>query len=610
MSEEINAAIAWKDWDDALASARAAGKPVLLALTATWCHWCHVMDRTSYSDPRIINLVNSAFVPARVDVDQRPDLSARYNQGGFPSVAILDASGGLISGRIYTAPDEMVQWLEGNRSPVARAAPVAPPKVKETVAPRTRYSPSYSPAENPNTETERVVDRLCELYDPRFGGFGLEPKQPPWDAVKLLMTLYSRSRTRRLLDMAVRTLDGIKEGLYDQCGGGFFRYSVSRDWKVPHYEKMLLTNASLGQVYLEAHQLTGKATYKQAASGALDYLLENLYDPAATLFCSSQDADEEYYRLPWKDRTESLEPSIDRVSYTGWNAAAASALIRAAGLPGGGAYLKQAGRVLDTIWNQAYNPSQGISHTLLGATAAPQFLADQVQVCQALLDLYQTTGDPEALRRATDLERVTGKLFISPDGATYNSAVGGVAPIDANLQMDRPVVENSNFAQVQATLYWLTGEGEYLESSRATMEAFQDTVPGSSYLGPPGLRRMEEDEERLFLPAGAAWAKAWDLVNQGPVHMVLVGKSDDPRWAKLLRTAQRIHAPHRLIQPLDIERDNDRITSLGFPIGQNPVMYLCTNGVCLAPIDSPAELRRLTTHGFGPWMTHLDQIEE
>ena len=87
-------------------------KPVLLTLGATWCHWCHVMDETSYSDQRVIELVKSRFIPVRVDVDQRPDISLRYNQGGFPSVAFLTGTGEFLGGRPYTPPDEMVALLE------------------------------------------------------------------------------------------------------------------------------------------------------------------------------------------------------------------------------------------------------------------------------------------------------------------------------------------------------------------------------------------------------------------------------------------------------------------------------------------------------------------
>ena len=93
-------AISWRDWnEEAFEASRSEGKPVLLTLGATWCHWCHVMDQTSYSDQRVIELVNSRFVPVRVDVDQRPDISLRYNQGGFPSVAFLTGDGEFLTGR-------------------------------------------------------------------------------------------------------------------------------------------------------------------------------------------------------------------------------------------------------------------------------------------------------------------------------------------------------------------------------------------------------------------------------------------------------------------------------------------------------------------------------
>ena len=105
--------IAWRDWnEESFEAAKTEDKPVLLTLGATWCHWCHVMDQTSYSDERVIGLVNSRFIPVRVDVDQRPDISLRYNQGGFPSVAFLTGSGEFITGRPYTPPDEMLTLLQ------------------------------------------------------------------------------------------------------------------------------------------------------------------------------------------------------------------------------------------------------------------------------------------------------------------------------------------------------------------------------------------------------------------------------------------------------------------------------------------------------------------
>ena len=99
--------IDWREWNEAaFQDSRRDQKPVLLTLSATWCHWCHVMDQTSYADSQIIGLVNSRFVPVRVDVDQRPDISHRYNQGGFPSVAVLNGNAELIAGSVYAPVPE------------------------------------------------------------------------------------------------------------------------------------------------------------------------------------------------------------------------------------------------------------------------------------------------------------------------------------------------------------------------------------------------------------------------------------------------------------------------------------------------------------------------
>ena len=216
--------IHWLDWGyEAFQRSLSEEKPVLLALTATWCHWCHVMDQTSYSHPEVISLVDSRFVPVRVDVDQRPDLSHRYNQGGFPSVAVLDHQGELITGRIYTPPEEMVQFLEQVSSRYPETGEVdGHPGDEATPVPAAAPS-----AGEPGSEVTSVLQRMEEMYDATYGGFGCEPKQPPWDGVGLLLARYGHTRDRNLLRMATTTLDGIQVGLYDRNDEGYFRYSVS-----------------------------------------------------------------------------------------------------------------------------------------------------------------------------------------------------------------------------------------------------------------------------------------------------------------------------------------------------------------------------------------------
>ena len=249
-------AIRWRDWnEESFLAARQEEKRVLLTLTATWCHWCHVMDQTSYSNPQVVDLVNSRFIPVRVDVDRRPDISRRYNQGGFPTVAILNDQGELIAGRVYTPPDQMVSFLEqavgGHPEGVVVKASLADGHSDPLV--------TELPKRERESTSNAILERLRELYDPEFGGFGREPKQPPWEALRFLLAVYGRSqgrsRDQSLLEMVVNTLEGMRAGLYDQKDQGIFRYSVARDWKVPHYEKMIVTNANLAWLYLEAYQV-------------------------------------------------------------------------------------------------------------------------------------------------------------------------------------------------------------------------------------------------------------------------------------------------------------------------------------------------------------------
>jgi uncharacterized protein YyaL (SSP411 family) len=391
--------------------------------------------------------------------------------------------------------------------------------------------------------------------------------------------------------MVCRTLDGILDGLYDRKDGGFFRYSVSRDWRVPHYEKMLVTNARLTSSFLSAFQVTGTQVYRKAAVGTLDYLFSRLRDPTSGLFWASQDAGEGYYRLPWKDRATAAKPPIDTTLYTGWNALAATALVRAFGVLAKPSYLKRARQVLEVLWAGFGGTSRGLAHVVDEPAECPRFLSGQVQALGAYLSLYQATGDWTQLQRAESMVQSIQHLFGAADGGFYDTETT-TATAGPQLPSVKPVLENALLAEALVTLATLTGEGEYLDTARATLETFSGVIPGGSYLGPLGVRRMEEDEELLFAPAASAWARAWDMVAAGTVHLVVVGDGSHRAVRRLVRAALRAQKPRWIVQLLDPARDRATIVRLGFPADGIPAAYLCTGGLCLAPIYSPTELRR------------------
>lgn len=554
------------------------------------------MDQTSYADPRVINLINSRFIPVRVDVDLRPDVSRRYNQGGFPSVAILDGLGNLITGRVYTPPDQMVSFLEQ----VGTGGSMVSLETKNSSPADTPAAGQMRSGNIQDSPTGRVLRRLEDLYDLDFGGFGREPKQPPWEALRFLMALYSRTRQKNLLGMITTTLDGMRVGLYDRKDQGFYRYSVSRDWSLPHYEKMSVTNANLAIVYLEAYQLTGRILYRDAAAGALSYLLGPLYNQHQGVFYASQDAGEDFYRLPWKDRDTAAKPAIDHTVYTGWNALAATALIHASGALGGLHYLKVASDVLERLWRECWSTDQGLAHVWEGPEQSTNVLEDRVHFLRALLAMYQATGREEQLEQAVSVSRSIERHFAAPDGGFYDKRQG-FESWDKLFFQEKPILENSLLSEALTALALITGKDEYQALARNTLEVFEGAVPGQCYLGPENSRRMEQGEEQLFLPAGSSWARAWDMLSCGPVRLIVVGPVSSPRTKSLLRAALRTYAPHRIVQALDPGRDSDRIESLGFPAGDVPALYACLGSVCLAPITEPKEVRKVLKSR--PWET-------
>ncbi len=588
MSQHHDAsAISWREWnEDAFGAARAEGKPVLLTLGATWCHWCHVMDQQAYSDQRVIDLVNTSFIPVRVDVDQRPDISLRYNQGTYPSVVFLTGDGQFLAGRPYTPADEMVSVLQLVCS-------------GETV-PEPPTSPGAT--QNNNGSIDAVLARLTDLYDEQFGGFGDEPKQPPWEALHFLTARYGVTGKRRLMRMVDKTLEGMWNGIYDHRDQGFFRYAVSRDWKVPHYEKMLVTNASLALSYAEAYQVTRRPLYHAALMGIADFISVQFHVPHQGLLAASQDADEAYYQTSWKGRDLLTPPAIDRTIYAGWNALAAHALIQAGNVLPRPAWVGVGSNSLNNIWRNGWTSRAGLRRRLGESSDPTPVLADHVEFLRALLFLHQSTGEAEALDRAVEVAETSQRLFGATGGGCYD-----ITPPQsfeaALLPREQPVRDNAVWAEALLTLAYLTGDDSYADTARSTLDVFESVVPGRSYVGSHASRRMEEDEEALFLPGGSAWGRAKSMETNGPVSFVLVGDALDSRYRRLLRATHRVYAPHRILQQLDPERDADRIRGLGFPVDRNPALYVCMGERCLAPITTREEVRAMAR--ARPWATGL-----
>ncbi len=298
----------WYPWgEDAFRRAKDLDRPILLDIGASWCHWCHVIDRESYEDPKLAAIINEHFVAVKVDRDERPDVDARYQQavgsltgaGGWPLTAFLTPDGKVFYGGTYFPPRDSV-----NRPSFERVLRAVAKHYTENKGEAMRDAESLHQAMvEPRTSlTEAAVvnesflkeglDALRGQADPVNGGFGGAPKFPHPGTMEFLLAMVYRTSATGLRDIALRTLTAMAQGgVYDQVGGGFHRYSTDGQWIVPHFEKMLYDNAGLLANYVHAWQLTGTPLFRETAKGILDWVDEVLSDRAHGGYSTSQDAD-------------------------------------------------------------------------------------------------------------------------------------------------------------------------------------------------------------------------------------------------------------------------------------------------------------------------------
>src|SRR5450432_364586 len=319
--------IRWHEWgEEAFAAALRLNKPILLDIGAVWCHWCHVMDRESYDDPEIAQIVNERFVAIKVDRDERPDIDARYQvavqalsgQGGWPLTAFLTPDGKPYFGGTYFPPDEHYGRPSFRRvllsiSDAFHEKNVDVTEQAKMVEGAIAHSESF--AAKSGDISLRVVDEIVQaclkMFDPENGGFGSAPKFPHPSALDLLMDRYvkgagedqrrgaalrtggdARLPTDILREVFTTTLEKMaRGGVYDQLAGGFHRYSVDERWVVPHFEKMSYDNSELLKNYVHAYQATGSEFFKNVARDIIRWMDEWLGDREHGGFYASQDAD-------------------------------------------------------------------------------------------------------------------------------------------------------------------------------------------------------------------------------------------------------------------------------------------------------------------------------
>lgn len=299
----------WWPWSpEAFAEARERGVPVLLSVGYSSCHWCHVLASESFEDEPTAAYMNDHFVSIKVDREERPDIDAVYmeavqaatGQGGWPMTVFLTPDAEPFYFGTYFPPEprhgmpSFMQVLEGVRGAwVGRpgeVAEVAQRIVRDLAGRQLDYGKAGVPGPE---ELGRALLGLTREYDAVRGGFGGAPKFPPSMVLEFLLRHHARTGSEGALQMAADTCEAMaRGGIYDQLGGGFARYSVDREWVVPHFEKMLYDNALLCRVYAHLWRATGSDLARRIALETADFMVRELRTREGG-FASALDADSE-----------------------------------------------------------------------------------------------------------------------------------------------------------------------------------------------------------------------------------------------------------------------------------------------------------------------------
>lgn len=298
----------WYPWGaEAFTKANIENKPVFLSIGYSTCHWCHVMERESFEDDEVAQILNRSFVAIKVDREERPDIDHIYmsacqamtGQGGWPlTILMTPEKKPFFAGTYFPKQQkwgrpglvEILLQVEEKWNKDRTLLTETGDKVAGLLSVGIKSAPDQEFGEK---TLHKALQQAKDIFDRDYGGFGAAPKFPAPHNLAFLLRCWEKSNDHEALAMVEKTLEAMyRGGIYDHVGGGFARYSTDVKWLVPHFEKMLYDNALLALVYTECYQATGRSLYARVAREILKYVLRDMTSPEGG-FYSAEDADSE-----------------------------------------------------------------------------------------------------------------------------------------------------------------------------------------------------------------------------------------------------------------------------------------------------------------------------
>lgn len=657
----------WYPWgEEALNRARREDKPIFLSIGYSACHWCHVMERESFENEEIARFLNEHFISIKVDREERPDLDEIYmtavqlmaGQGGWPLTAFLTPDLQPFYGGTYFPPED--RWGRPGLLTVLQAVVELYSKERDKIVQQaqrlTQHLRSVQPSKSNTGLLTLDLLRRAYLYslqsfDREHGGFGGAPKFPHSMELSLLLRYWYRTKDPDALQIVEFSLEKMaRGGFYDQLGGGFHRYSVDAQWRVPHFEKMLYDNALLVWTYLEAYQATKKSLYRRIVAETLAYVLREMTSPEDG-FYTSQDADisdGEGAFFVWTP--EQIKAALGEED--GAKACEYFGVTESGNFEGGASVLhvpytlEEFSVKVGMVQPECERWLAHAKHQLFEARERREKPARDEKVLTAWNSLmisafaraYQVLGHEKYLRAAQDATRFY-LTHLKRDGKLWRSYKDRQAKFNAYLEDYALLVtalldlyeadfdlfwvrEARDLSVMMVEQFWDDEAGGFFFTSKdheklpvRTKSAYDGATPSGNsaaifallrlaeLTGDQTLRAKTEQTLRLFrdlmehVPQGVSYMlSALDFYLGPTVQIAIVGEQSKAPTKKLLEIIRDGFLPNKIVTLSEpAEKEPEMFISLlrgKRSINDAPTVYLCENYSCRAPITEAEELEK------------------
>ncbi len=630
--------VAWKEWShSALEQAKDENKLIFISIGYSTCHWCHVMNKESFSNPEVALVLNNGYVSIKIDREERPDLDRMYMSlveqlgygGGWPLNVWLTPDGQPFYGSTYLSKKNLISVA----TKIKQSWSTEPLKIRqvarEVKAPKLLEGITFKDKKKLLLQFESGLIEREQSIESRRVNASRFPRSATLEALMLKSTL--RPKTHNYLYKTLNTMSS--RGLYDPVHGGFYRYTVDPEWKTPHFEKTLYDNAQLAKTYTEAYLKTKNPEYKHISQQTINFLNTHFKSPKG-VFYAATDADSLdpatnkkkegfFYGLNEAEvmalkvkfpafnhslslhtphgkkltflhkkskgplsrslkiyletlRGKKVSPNLDKKIITSWNALMITTLSRAYQVYGDDTYLNQAVSLAHALKDTNYINDQLYRYSIGGKPANPATVEDYAFLIQALLDLYSSDFNDSWLSLAFKLQKTLETTFWLPKKNLYLSPESlryGKGTSDPSINQHIPPA-NVVCLENHQRLYGLTLNRKHLDRSQLILN--QVGQLRAHILSYPSLMRV------------------LDVYSKKMIELVIVGERNSPSVLKLL---DNLYSTPQLPIITLLKTPQSKLALDGLKgkkrLNNKTTFYVCVKGTCLLPTTSFSKAQRL-----------------